>query len=141
MKYVARMMTLALTVLPLLAVAQLGSTQQIVANVPFSFTVGSKNVPAGRYTLQPVTLDKNTFAIHNPAAKVGLLSSALPAETAQAAANYALVFHKYGEAYFLAGIKLAHSRTMYRMPQSKAEAEILAHNGPFREEILRASLQ
>ena len=62
-------------------------------------------------------------------------------ETRTPAANYALVFHKYGDQYFLWGMKVKGSRTIYRLPESKAEAELLARNEPVTEEILLASLQ
>src|SRR5271167_1296776 len=76
MKYAARMLVLTLTMLPLLATAQLNSSQTIVAQVPFEFAVGSKIVPSGEWIVQPATMDGRVLMIHNTAASVGLFSSA-----------------------------------------------------------------
>jgi hypothetical protein len=72
---------------------------------------------------------------------VNLIVPASPAETKTAAGAYALVFHKYGDRYFLTGIKLADSRIAYALPQTGAEAELRAQNVPVTEEILVASIK
>ncbi len=141
MKYAKRIFALTLIVLPVLAAAQLSSTDRIVTQVPFDFMVGNKHVPAGECVVRSAFMGGNALVIHNATAKVSLFSSAIPAETKKAASVYALVFHKYGDQHFLAGLKLAGSKTTYRLPQSKAEAEILAQNVPATEEILLASLK
>jgi hypothetical protein len=48
--------------LPLLATAQLNSTQKIVAQVPFEFAVGSKIVPSGEWIVQSATMDGRVLA-------------------------------------------------------------------------------
>jgi hypothetical protein len=40
-----------------------------------------------------------------------------------------------------AGIEIEGSRTMYRLPESKAESELRAQNAPMSEQILLAYLQ
>ena len=141
MKYVTRMFVLTLTMLPLLATAQLSSTQKIVAQVPFEFSVGSKIVPSGEWIVQPATMDGRVLMIHNTAASVGLFSTTSPVEAKKAAGTYALVFHRYRNSYFLTGVKIAGTRTSYKLPESKGEAEMRAQNGAATEEILLASLR
>jgi hypothetical protein len=127
--------------LPILATAQLSSTQKIVAQVPFEFVVGSKVIPAGELILHSASMDGKILSIRTRDSKVNMFSEADRDETKTPAADYALVFHKYGNNAFLWGLKLKNSRTIYRLPQSKAEAELLARNTPATEEILLASLQ
>ena len=148
MKYAKMLHGLMLTLLPMLlpivAAAQLGDSEKIVSKVPFEFTVANKIVPAGQCIVQSgVTIGApaKTLVIRNVAAHVGLFSGAIPDESKQAAGNYAMVFSKYGDRYFLTGIKLAGLRTMYRLPQSKAEAELRAQNISATEEIVLAALQ
>ena len=43
---------LAVTSVPLLAAAQLGQSDKLVANVPFQFRVGQKLIPAGQVVVQ-----------------------------------------------------------------------------------------
>lgn len=132
---------LALTVLPGLAVAQLKSGERITAKVPFQFVVSNKIVPAGTYQVTSAAMTGRTLSIENAGAKVGLFLPASRTESKTNAASYALVFKKYGNQHFLSQIKLAGSRIMYRLPESKAEAELRAQNVAASEEILLASLK
>ena len=141
MKYAMRMFVLTLTMLPLLATAQLASNQKIVANVPFDFVVGNKVVPAGECIVQSATMDAKTLRIRNSDARVNLFASASTDESKKAAGAYTLVFHRYGDRRFLSGMKLAGSTTIYRLSESKWEAELRAQNVPATEEALRASLK
>ena len=139
MKYAKRMLALALVALPIMAVAQMGSSTRIVGQVPFPFMVGNKQVPAGECIVQPATGGTRILVIRNRSAKVGLFTPAMPDEAKKASDSYALVFHKYGDTAFLTGIKLAGERTIYKIPESKAEAELRAQNVVATEEILLAS--
>jgi len=135
------MFALTLTLLPLFAAAQLSSTQKIGAQVPFEFVVSNNVVPAGMFIVQTTTINPRILSLRNPSSKVNMFILTSRDETKTPAASYALVFHKYGNSYFLWGMNLQGSRTIYRLPQSKAEAELLVRNVPATEEILLASLQ
>jgi hypothetical protein len=145
MKYQKMLHGLILTLLPMLlpimAAAQMSHGDRIAAQVPFEFVVANKVVPAGRCIVQTAPASEHILTIRNLAATVNLFSPALTAETKKAAAGYALVFNKYGDRYFLTRIKLAGSRTMYRLPENKAEAELRARNVSATEEIVLAALQ
>ena len=141
MKYATRMLVLALTMLPMLATAQLGSSQKIVVQVPFEFVVGSKVVPSGEWIIQPASVAPDSLMIRNNGAAVGMFSAASLLDAKEIAGNYALVFHKYGNSYFLSGVKIKGTRTGYRIPQSKAEAEMRARNLTATEETVLASLK
>ena len=141
MKYATRMLAIVVTMMPLLASAQLGSSQRLVTNVPFQFRASDKLIPAGECTVQRVSSDMKTLVIHNYAGKVGAFSNPLVAESKEASTINALVFHKYGSHYFLSGIRLAGSKTMYKIPESRQEAELRAQNTPASEQTLLALLQ
>jgi len=134
-------MTMAVTLLPGLASAQLTSSDRVVAQVPFDFILAGKVVPAGKLTVQMAGAGAKTLVVRNPDAGVTLMTGSSPAELKHAPAQCALVFTRYGNRYFISGIKLAGDRTSYRLPESKAEAEMRAQNGPGSEEVLLASLQ
>ncbi len=51
----------------------------------------------------------------------------------------ALVFHKYGDRYFLVALKVSGSRAVYEFRQSKLEKELIAQNLRPTEEIVVAS--
>jgi hypothetical protein len=141
MKSAKLMLALMITVVPMLASAQLRSSDKVVTKVPFQFVLANKTVPAGEWVVQTASSDAKVVMIRNGDAKMNLLSTISESETGKAAAAPALVFHKYGDRYFLCGMKLEGSRILYRLPESKAEIELRAQNAPMSEEILLAYLQ
>lgn len=138
MNYAKKMLALALVALPIVAVAQMPSTTKIVGQVPFPFTVGNKHVPAGQWTVEPATEGGRTLVIRNVGAKVSLFTAAAPIQAKKASGSYVLVFHKYGDEAFLAGIRLAGDRTVYQIPESRAETELRAQSATATEEALLA---
>jgi len=141
MKHAKWMVVVTLVVLSGMAAAQLASNTRIVAQVPFEFMVANKIVPAGTWEVRTATMDRRTLTIANVDAKVGLLSGSSWTEGKQSAAHYALVFNRYGDRYFLTGIKVQGSKITYRLPASKAEAELRAQNVSAIEETLLASVE
>ena len=143
MKYTKQMLAAVLFFVPLMAAAQfqLGGTNGMVARVPFEFVVGNTIIPAGDCLIQSANTATDTILIRNRDAKVSLFSAASPVETLQDQATDALVFHKYGDRYFLAAVKVATSRTVYELPPSKGEIEMQAQNVLASEEIVHAGLK
>jgi len=138
MKY-ARLFAMALTFMPPLAAAQFNGSTKIVAHVPFEFRVGNKLIPAGECTVQALSPDGSALVIRNFHARMSLISSAAKTESARPADHFALVFHKYGDRYFLSDVKVEGIRRMYRLPESGAEAELRAKAVSAPEHILLAA--
>jgi hypothetical protein len=134
-----KMLALTLIALPILAVAQMGSSTRIQAQVPFPFMVGTNHVPAGKCEVQRAGAGDRILVIRNDAGDVNLFTPAMPNLAKKASGSYALVFNKYGDRAFLTGIKLAGDRTIYQIPESRAEAELRAQNATATEEVLLAS--
>jgi hypothetical protein len=140
MKYAKWMLTMTLMLMPGLAAAQLSTGNGLVAQVPFEFMAGNKFIPAGQCKIWSATHDGGGLpTLMVTGDKVHVLATAVLDETKKPAATYALIFKRYGSQYFLSGIKLADSRTIYRLPESKAEAEMRAQNARATEEVLLAS--
>ena len=98
------------------------AAQPVVANIPFDFNVGSKTLPAGKYTI----------TIANPASDRKVLqirsrdgrSTAITQTTGinvTASENTKLVFHRYGDQYFFAQAKMAGDTMALAVLKSKAE--------------------
>jgi len=121
------------------ALAQLASSR-ITAQVPFGFVVGDKAVPAGEWTVSSGPMSGGLL-IQNRDASIGLLSLPQKDESKKPAGSCALVFHRYNNRYFLSGIKIEGSTITYRLPESKAEAELRAQNITATDEIRVASLK
>jgi hypothetical protein len=128
--------------LPLLATAQLKSSdKQARGAVPFRFAVANKAIPAGECIVQLSPAGEKTLIIWNEGARPGPFVRGAMDETKQAAGGCALVVNRYGDQHFPAGIKLKGSTITYRMPETKAEAEMRAQNAPAAEEISFAALK
>jgi hypothetical protein len=132
----AGMMMTVLMMLPVFAVAQqLGSADHIQANVPFQFALGNKTAPAGTYVVRPAANGSWSLCIQNPAAKLGAVLMTIPDESKNSRDGYSLIFHKYGENYFLTGIGLP-GKAVKKLPESKLEAELRAKgNAPSTEMV------
>jgi len=135
-KWIAVMMLVAFVGM---AAAQKIGNSTIVTKVPFDFVVADRVVPAGEYVVQAATMDGSSLGIRNAFARVSLLSPTSTTEGKLAAAHYAMVFTRYGDRYFLTGIKLQGSKIAYRLPESKAEKELRAQNMSATEEVLLAA--
>jgi hypothetical protein len=141
MKHANWLVVVTLVVLSGMAAAQFHSNTRIVSQVPFEFVVANKVVPAGQYYVEAATIDSNTLLIRNPGSSVSLFSTSSQTEGKHSASRYALVFNKYGDRYFLAGVELAGSKIAYRVTKSKVEAELEAQNVSATKEIVLASLK
>jgi hypothetical protein len=124
--------------LPAMAAGQLGSSDYIVAEVPFRFMVGNRSVPAGTYIVKPALDGCPTLAIENERLNVHAAFFVTAENTASGKGN-SLVFHKYGEQYFLSGIRLNGS-IIEELPESKQEADLHARNITGAEKVSIATL-
>ncbi len=137
MKYVT-VIALMLLVLPITAAAQLGSAT-VVADVPFEFVAWNRVIPAGECSLQRASLVGSTLIIRNVDAKIGMFTLAVE-DRKSPTGVYVLVFNKYANRHFLRQLKIADG-TIYNLPESKMEREMLAQNVTVQQEILLASLK
>jgi len=139
MKY-AKVLALILTLFPILAAAQMRSSQKIAATVPFDFVVGHKVIPAGDCTVQRAEANGSTLLLRNLEAGTGAFAMPTAIGSKMAAGSYALVFHRYGDRHFLAAVTIADG-TMYKLPEGRLESELRAQNLRPTEQILLAALK
>jgi hypothetical protein len=119
MKHQVRFTVLALTLLVFAAASLAGSGTTLKAKVPFAFTIGAKSVPAGIYEvyeLRPGLIriggaQGNQLLLTNQGTQVGDNNSAK------------LVFHRYGDQYFLSEVFDGMNHEGLRIPTSKLERE------------------
>jgi hypothetical protein len=82
-----------------------GQARRSKANVPFEFMVGDKSLPAGAYTIASATTNGNGLRIQCAASN----DAALALTTALSGKSHPkLVFHRYGQRYFLAEVWSSH---------------------------------
>ncbi len=111
------------------AVANGQGGNKLIAQVPFDFIVGDKTLASGQYHVQAVNGAGDALSIRSRDAKdqvLCLTDGANPARKGEAR----LVFHRYGNKYFLAQVWTAGSsvgREMRKTRQERAiERELIA---------------
>lgn len=139
MKYTKQLLAAVVFLMPLLASAQLSHTVAITTQVPFEFAVGDRVIPAGNYIVQAANSASNTLLIRHADTTLRLFSSTYVGETREAPETDELVFHKYGDRYFLSAIRLEGSRVVYEIPESKEEFALRMRNESSTEETLHAN--
>ena len=115
---------LILMVVGLTGLVNAQMSTMIEAQVPFAFVANGKAMPAGKCTVVTSAGQQYaTLSISSGEQHVYSLSIASP----NASKVTALVFHRYGNRYFLAGIK-REGAVGYEVPASRQEAELRAQN-------------
>jgi len=112
---------------PMIAAAQIKPAERVVTQVPFKFMVGSVAMPAGEYTVRVADAKSSVLLVGNDEAKSWTYVKAIP-DQGKKAPGAALVFHRYGNQYFLAELKVEDSRTVYTFAPTKLEKELRAEN-------------
>ena len=116
---------IAIIVLGSLAVVAQGQTSgrtQLIANVPFEFSLGNKNLPAGKYTVTQVN-PASDRAVLQFRSNDGRASAIVQMTTINAKAQESakLIFHRYGNQYFFARAWLDGEQTGLEAPKSRVE--------------------
>jgi hypothetical protein len=92
----------------------------VKATVPFNFTVNGSSLPAGNYTIASDVTSPRILRITDWDKGVHVLAISLPNSNEQGQANK-LVFHRYGNQYFLSEICSEASSMNVRLSTSKQE--------------------
>jgi hypothetical protein len=95
--------------------------QSVKATIPFNWTVNGSNVPAGTYTITCFPTDHHMLEIRNGGNSVHILSMALGEQSK--GKDDVLVFHKYGDQYFLSEIRSSRASMELAFPATKAEQQ------------------
>ena len=121
-----------LTGLAMLVLCSGAQAQSVVmlANIPFEFQMGSKQMPAGDYVIHYaphlVTLQQG----HGGTAATALTTST---SRAKAPETGILQFNRYGDAYFLSNIWTPYSgdgASFFKSPREKELARQISHGQP-----------
>ena len=81
------------------------SDRSKVTNIPFNFIVGQKTLPAGEYTVEPNKRDShNVWLVQRRDGRKSALFTTMPVRASETQEKTKLIFHKYGDQYFLSQI-------------------------------------
>ena len=99
------------------------SGHTVTADIPFDFIVGDKTLPSGRYTVSSATNDGQGLKIMNRAGKAAAFRLSNPVSAKNDNLQPRMVFHRYGEQYFLAQVWSGDSSGR-QVTQSKRERNL-----------------
>lgn len=136
MKKQLNLLGLGLLLVTALAYAE---TVNMKVNIPFNFVVGGATLPSGEYTVQGLGLGGNAISIRKLDQTAKSLTLAIRCESTKVPEQSKLVFHRYGDRYFLAKIWMAGNSSGREIPKSRRETEV-AMDYP-AQEVVVASLR
>jgi hypothetical protein len=105
---------------------------KINVNIPFDFFVGKAKLSAGRYTVERPIQD--VLWISSIDGRSSVITLTTDGRSGKMPSKAMLVFHQYGEMYFLSQFWEESSSVPYQLPKSHAEhrlekrAKLLARN-------------
>jgi hypothetical protein len=126
------------TLVLLLASAGAVHAQNVTAtaSIPFSFSVQGHNMTAGYYTISQ-NFASHILMVRSTDAKEAVTTLLTEMDEAKAEGSPTLVFHRYGDRYFLAQIVVP-GRYCSALPKTDIERELSARAGEPTETILIA---
>lgn len=137
MKKQLSLLSLGLLLVTALAYAE---TVNMKVNIPFNFVVGGATLPGGEYRVEGLGGAGNAISIRKLDQTAKSLTQAVRCESSKTQEKSKLVFHRYGDRYFLAQIWMAGDNSGHELPKSRRETEV-AMDYPAQQVVLVASLR
>ena len=98
----------SLVALAFVAATQVARAQEpLLVTIPFSFTAGDKALPAGEYRVEKAANGSLSLMIHRTDGSDGAFVTPLPVSKNEPSTQSKLIFHRYGNQYFLSQIWVA----------------------------------
>ena len=113
-------------------------TIKVKVNVPFNFVVNRATLPAGDYLVQSVDDEGKVLAIRDLDTNTTRLVSFNSCASPKSASQTKLIFHRYGERYFLNQIWVEGNNLGHELNPSPREKEV-AKDFSVREVVLMAA--
>ena len=127
MKSARTLITICLLFTAATLFAQTESQRLMKVNVPFAFSVEDHSLPAGEYLVLTVTPERSVRIV-SADGKHSAIVTTLPNYAKSPSESSRLVFHKYGNEYFLAQVWTV-GQNVARNPLSSKRAMEIASSG------------
>lgn len=115
----------SLFALSIMAVAQVALAQEsMVANIPFEFSVGKTTLPAGEYSVRKSITNSDVLLIQRTDQSASLYVPSNSAVASETPSDSKLVFHRYGDRYFLSQVWTAGNPRGRQLMKSSREKEV-----------------
>ena len=123
----------------LVGMSAYAQTVNLKADVPFNFIIRGATLPAGEYTIKGLG-DGSVIAVRGPNPKANTFVMSQRCASINAAKQSKLVFHRYGDRYFLAQLWVAGSDSGRQLAKSPREMEV-ARDYTVQDVVLFAALR
>lgn len=100
------------------------TANNLMAVIPFEFTLDYKTMPAGEYLVQTLGTAGNGLLIQSLDGKTSAFRPSEAIERLRNQTNARLVFHRYGERYFLAEVWCGGNSAGRQLRKSRDEVEL-----------------
>jgi len=100
--------------------------ENLTVNVPFDFVAAGKSVPAGEYTVRRATAGPEALLVHSATSSDGLILAGIFDSGVTGAK---LVFHRYGDTYFLSSIVTSAGEHIFQASRQEREMARLSQPG------------
>jgi len=100
-------------------------SNRVTAQIPFDFTIGNKKLPAGKYSVgrNRQSSDDVVVSVDDKDGHLKAIHTSMAAANLDITETAKLVFHRYGDQYFLYQVWPAGSSTGRQFPKSRSERE------------------
>jgi hypothetical protein len=123
-------------------------SNRVTAQIPFDFNIGDRKLPSGRYSVGRVrqASDDAVLTVDDENGRSKALRTSIAVRNLDLTENAKLVFHRYGDQYFLYQVWAAGTTTGRQFPKSRSEREaqnanpqVGKMNGDVRVEIVKVT--
>jgi hypothetical protein len=117
-------------------------TGVVKAKVPFNFIVNKTQISAGQYLIHPLgTMNSGAMTLESSDRKVVMAFLPNACESSQPPQTTKVVFHRYGEQYFLAQIWSAGNERGHELPKTEQEREVAMSYPAAQDVVVVATLR
>jgi hypothetical protein len=117
-------LTIALALTLLMSAAASAQTIHMRVTVPFKFIAAGATLPAGEYEIQSFGTEEKLLSIHNRNTSAGILVFSNSCESLNASSATKVVFHRYGDRYFLSELWVSGQMSGHQIAPASREKEV-----------------
>jgi hypothetical protein len=119
-----KLLAIALALPLLITAAASAQTVHMRVSVPFNFIAVGATLPAGEYDIQSLGADEKMLVIRNLKSASGILVFSNSCESLNASSRTKLVFHRYGDRYFLSELWVEGQKSGHQVTPRERELEV-----------------
>ena len=112
--------------LPVMSIRSVAQNREMVADIPFNFTVCSQQMPAGKYKVRPMTsASSNLLLVRSEDGDFAEITCTRDVQSSKRASEGKLIFNRYGNQYFLTELWFQGEMTGNQVLKSEGEEALI----------------